>query len=61
MEVIPELEHILGPSRKSRRWRRKEAQNRFNFYFLNFVRTFAREEHPLALFLDDLQWLTCRR
>lgn len=56
MEVIPELEHILGPQPEVLPLAPQEAQNRFNFYFLNFVRTFSREEHPLALFLDDLQW-----
>jgi len=56
MEVIPELEHILGLQPEVPPLAPQEAQNRFNFYFLNFVRTFAREEHPLALFLDDLQW-----
>ena len=33
-----------------------EAQNRFNRVFLEFVGAFARPEHPLVLFLDDLQW-----
>lgn len=33
-----------------------EAQIRFNLVFQNFVRTFAQPEHPLVLFLDDLQW-----
>jgi predicted ATPase len=25
--------------------------------FRRFISVFARPEHPLALFLDDLQWL----
>ncbi len=34
-----------------------EAQNRFQTVFRRFLSVFARKEHPLALFLDDLQWL----
>src|SRR6202020_859375 len=34
-----------------------EAQNRFQMGFRRFLGVFARKEHPLALFLDDLQWL----
>src|SRR5262249_8033795 len=35
----------------------QEAQNRFYLVFRRFVSVFARQEHPLALFLDDLQWV----
>ncbi|MDC8772492.1 diguanylate cyclase domain-containing protein [Roseateles albus] len=56
MDVIPELEHILGPQAEVPPLAPHEAQNRFNFYLLSFVRAFAQAEHPLALFLDDLQW-----
>src|SRR5258708_36090085 len=35
----------------------QDAQNRFEMLFRNFLGVFARKEHPLALFLDDLQWL----
>jgi predicted ATPase len=35
----------------------QDAQNRFQMVFRNFLGVFARKEHPLALFLDDLQWL----
>ena len=33
-----------------------ESQIRFNLVFQQFLRVFARREHPLVLFLDDLQW-----
>ena len=33
-----------------------ESQNRFNFVFRDFVRIFAKKDHPLIMFLDDLQW-----
>src|SRR5262249_58927995 len=35
----------------------KDAQGRFQLVFRRFISVFARPEHPLALFLDDLQWL----
>src|SRR5208282_2221781 len=35
----------------------QDAKNRFQMVFRRFLGVFAREEHPLALFLDDLQWL----
>ena len=33
-----------------------ENINRFNYVFENFINTFAAEDHPLVIFLDDLQW-----
>jgi predicted ATPase len=33
-----------------------ESQNRFNLVFQNYIKVFAQPEHPLVLFLDDLQW-----
>jgi predicted ATPase/GAF domain-containing protein len=56
IDVIPELRHIIGPQPEVPPLAPQEAQNRFNFYFINFVQIFAQAEHPLALFLDDLQW-----
>jgi hypothetical protein len=35
----------------------QQAQYRFQFVFRQFISVFAKPEHPLALFLDDLQWL----
>src|SRR5207237_1981815 len=35
----------------------QDAQNRFQMVFRRFLGVFAKKEHPLALFLDDLQWL----
>ena len=35
----------------------QDAQSRFHLVFRRFLGVFARAEHPLALFLDDLQWL----
>src|SRR5262249_3558387 len=35
----------------------EDTRRRFQFVFRRFIGVFARREHPLALFLDDLQWL----
>lgn len=56
IDVIPELRHIIGPQPEVPPLAPQEAQNRFNLYFINFVQVFAQAGHPLALFLDDLQW-----
>ncbi|MEW5726857.1 MAG: AAA family ATPase, partial [Pseudomonadota bacterium] len=56
VEVLPELERIIGTQPAVPSLAPQEAQNRFNFTFTNFIQTFASARHPLVLFLDDLQW-----
>jgi len=56
IEVIPELQLIIGEQAPVPDLPPTEAKNRFNFVFQNFIRTFSGTEHPLTLFLDDLQW-----
>ncbi len=56
IEVIPELESVMGPQPAVPELSSTQAQNRFNLVFQQFIRTFATHEHPLVLFLDDLQW-----
>ncbi len=55
-DVLPEAALIVGPQPDVPELGPVEAQNRFNFVMKNFVRVFCRAEHPLVLFLDDLQW-----
>ncbi|HWW14489.1 MAG TPA: serine/threonine-protein kinase PknK, partial [Candidatus Dormibacteraeota bacterium] len=55
--LIPELELIIGKQRSVPELPLRDAQNRFQMAFRRFLCAFARPEHPLALFLDDLQWL----
>jgi predicted ATPase/signal transduction histidine kinase len=56
IEVIPELEQITGKQPPVPKLSGSAAQNRFNLLFGKFVRVFAAKEHPLVIFLDDLQW-----
>ncbi|HSB10148.1 MAG TPA: sigma 54-interacting transcriptional regulator [Blastocatellia bacterium] len=56
-EVIPEIELILGKQAPLPSLGATEAQNRFRLVFQNFVGAIARQEHPLVIFLDDLQWV----
>ncbi len=57
IDVIPDMELITGPQPPLIELGADEAQNRFNRVFLEFMRVFCRKEHPLVIFLDDLQWV----
>ncbi|NER32934.1 MAG: AAA family ATPase [Oscillatoria sp. SIO1A7] len=56
IDVIPEVELIIGKQAPVAVLGATEAQNRFNLVFANFINVFCNKEHPLTLFLDDLQW-----
>ncbi|MBD3562640.1 AAA family ATPase, partial [Planktothrix sp. FACHB-1355] len=56
IEVIPELECIIGPQPPIVELVGSASQNRFNLLFGKFIRVFTKKEHPLVIFLDDLQW-----
>ncbi len=56
VDVIPDLELVIGAQSSVLELDPQEAQNRFESTLLAFVRVFARADHPLVLFLDDLQW-----
>lgn len=56
IEVIPELENIIGKQPLAPELSGTAAQNRFNLLFQKFVQVFTHENHPLVIFLDDLQW-----
>ena len=56
VEVIPELELIVGVQPSVPELGPIATQNRFNLVFRRFVRAFSAPEHPVAIFLDDLQW-----
>jgi histidine kinase len=54
--IIPELEYIIGEQAPVEALPPQEAENRFLTVFRDFINAFVWEDHPLVLFLDDLQW-----
>ncbi|MBN4003879.1 ATP-binding sensor histidine kinase [Nostoc sp. LPT] len=56
IEVIPELSRIIGEQSPAPELSGSAAQNRFNLFFQKFTQVFTSKEHPLVMFLDDLQW-----
>ncbi|AFY38081.1 multi-sensor signal transduction multi-kinase [[Leptolyngbya] sp. PCC 7376] len=56
IDVIPELELIIGAQPTIPELAGNAAQNRFNLLFQKFIAVFTTPEHPLVIFLDDLQW-----
>src|SRR5260370_8116490 len=57
VELVPELKLITGEQPPVPELPPQQAKSRFQLVFRRFISVFARPEHPLALFLDDLQWL----
>ncbi|MHC5761786.1 ATP-binding protein, partial [Nostoc sp.] len=56
LEVIPELEQIIGHQPPATELSPSAAQNRFNLLLQRFLQVFTTKEHPLVIFLDDMQW-----
>jgi len=57
VDLVPELKFIIGEQPPVPELPPQNAQGRFHLVFRRLISVFARPEHPLALFLDDLQWL----
>jgi predicted ATPase len=56
IDMIAQLELVIGPQPAVAQVGPTEAQNRFNLVFQNFFHAICQQEHPLILFIDDLQW-----
>jgi PAS domain S-box-containing protein len=56
IQVIPELEQVIGQQPPVDELSGDAAQNRFNLLFQQFIQVFTAPDHPLVMFLDDLQW-----
>ncbi len=57
VNLIPEIELVIGKQPLIGDLQLRDSQNRFKMVFRRFLRAFSRHDHPLVLFLDDLQWL----
>jgi PAS domain S-box-containing protein len=57
VDLVPELKVIIGDQPAVPELAPQDSRRRFQLVFRRFINVFARPEHPLALFLDDLQWL----
>ncbi len=57
VRLIPELEFLIGKQAPAQELPPQEAHNRFQTVLRRFLGVFAQPQHPLVLFLDDLQWL----
>jgi len=56
VNLVPEIEIIIGPQPEAPALNSQEAQNRFNYISGNFIRAISRDNIPLIMFIDDLQW-----
>jgi predicted ATPase/signal transduction histidine kinase len=57
VDLVPELKLVIGDQPPVPEVPVRDAQRRFQLVIRRFISVFARPEHPLVLFLDDLQWL----
>ncbi|KAB8318835.1 AAA family ATPase [Tolypothrix campylonemoides VB511288] len=57
INVIPEVELIIGTQPEVPQLGASESENRFHQVFQQFINVFCQPEHPLVIFLDDLQWV----
>ncbi|MCP4341629.1 MAG: AAA family ATPase [Desulfobulbaceae bacterium] len=57
IDIIPQVELIIGEQPPVPKLPMSQAKNRFNMVIRQFIGIFARERHPLVIFLDDLQWV----
>lgn len=56
IDLVPELELVIGKQQTLPELPPEEAQNRFLIVFTGFLKVFAKANHPIVIFLDDLQW-----
>jgi predicted ATPase len=57
VNLVPEVEFVIGKQLPVAELPPQQARGLFQLVFWRFLGAFATAEHPLALFLDDLQWL----
>lgn len=54
--LVPAIELVIGAQPDVQELEPSESQNRFELVFQSFLEVFASADHPLVMFLDDLQW-----
>ncbi len=59
IDIIPEIELIIGTQPQIQRLSAMETKNRFNILVKKFIDVFVDKNKPLMIFLDDLQWADC--
>jgi len=57
IDVIPDLELVIGKQPPVEKVGPTETQNRFQIFFINFIKSICDKDHPFILFIDDLQWI----
>ena len=57
VSMIPEAALVVGPQPPLQNLSAEEEQNRFNLTLQNFIEAFMSADHPMILFLDNLQWM----
>ena len=57
VSLVPELEFVIGKQPPVAELQAMEAESRFHLVLRSFLSVFADQQHPLVIFLDDLQWL----
>ncbi|WP_245495449.1 AAA family ATPase [Rhizobium ruizarguesonis] len=57
VNLIPELALVIGEQPPAPDLPPQEAKARFHLVFIRLLQVFARPDHPLVLFIDDVQWL----
>ena len=57
VELAPEMELVIGIQPALEKLPPEESQNRMMTYFSRFMETISSKEHPLVIFIDDLQWI----
>jgi len=56
IDIIPQVELVIGKQPAVVQLSPRESKYRFNMVFEKFIGVFSQREHPLTIFLDDLQW-----
>lgn len=56
INLVPDLERIIGKQPPLEKLTPQETQNRMKYFFGRFMKAVANQDHPLVVFIDDLQW-----